>query len=76
MSLSKFSGKYPDYIYIQASPNIIDISGMAGSWVDRRETPRLELAAQLSGCKLEPTNELQVSVEGDIAEIWLLSKAD
>lgn len=62
---------YPDYIVIKSAPNVVEISGMAGEFIDRRNSRFLEIAAEIHGLQLVPTNEFQVAPEG-VAEIWEL----
>ena len=70
-----WSGKHPDYIVIKSAPNVVEVGGLEGEWIDRRTTPYLEIAVEMNGCKLSPTSEFEVSDQG-VAEIWLLERAD
>jgi len=66
-------GKYPDYIVIKTAPNV-DIGDMAGEWIDRNQTPLIEVAVEIYGCKIVPTSEFEVSAAGEVAEIWMIEK--
>lgn len=68
----QWSGRYPDFIVIKSAPNVVEISGMAGEFIDRRNSQFLEIAARVHGLQLIPTNEFEVS-EAGVAEVWLLT---
>jgi hypothetical protein len=75
MSQPHWGGKYPDFIVIKTAPNILEIGGIDGEWIDRSQTPYLEIAVELHGCTLNPTAEFEVGADGSVAEIWMLEKA-
>lgn len=75
MSQPHWSGIYEDMIYIKNSPDVVDVSDITETWIDRREVPFLEVAASLYGCKIEPTDDLKLTDDGRVAQIWMLSKA-
>lgn len=66
--------EYPDYIVIRTAPDILDVGGIEGSWLDRRKTPFLEIALQAYNLKLTPSDKMEMSENGEIAQIFMLEK--
>jgi len=68
-----WSGKHPDYIVlrVETEKEIPGVSSVEGEWLDRAKMPFLEeVSRELFGVNIEPTMDLEVALDGSVAQVW------